>query len=157
MKYLCDQMLGTLAKWLRIFGFDTFYANSEMQDSELIDISKKEKRVLVTRDKDLLRRARKEKLRVIEIDSTHIDEQIKKVICQEEIDQTKVLSRCILCNSLLEEIEKEEVEKNVPRRVFDCNEKFWFCPNCKKLYWKGTHYENMIRKVKGFEKSKKAS
>ena len=51
MKFLCDQMLGTLAKWLRIYGFDTFYANRDISDSELLDISKKENRILITRDK----------------------------------------------------------------------------------------------------------
>ena len=147
MKYLCDQMLGTLAKWLRIFGFDTFYANSEMDDSELIDISKKEKRVLVTRDKNLIQRAKKEKIKVIEINTTDIDQQINKVINQVKIDTSLVLSRCILCNTKIDEIKKNEVEKKVPKRVFDSNEKFWFCPICKKIYWKGTHYESMLRKI----------
>lgn len=140
-------MLGTLAKWLRIYGFDTFYANSEMDDDELIDISKNEKRVLVTRDKNLLQRARKEKIKVIEINTTDINQQISKVLNQEKVDQTKVLSRCILCNSKIGEIKKEEVKQMVPKRVFEANEKFWFCKNCKKVYWKGTHYENMIEKM----------
>jgi len=54
MKFLCDQMLGTLAKWLRIYGFDTFYANYKISDEELIKISKDEKRVLISRDKELI-------------------------------------------------------------------------------------------------------
>jgi uncharacterized protein with PIN domain len=140
-------MLGTLAKWLRIFGFDTFYANSKMDDSELIDISKNEKRVLITRDKNLLQRAKKEKLKVIEINTTDINQQINIVINQVEINPSKALSRCILCNEELNDIKKDEVEKKVPKRVFDSNEKFWFCPVCKKIYWKGTHYNNMIKKI----------
>lgn len=148
MKYLCDQMLGTLAKWLRIYGFDTFYANSEMDDSELIKTSKNENRVLITRDKNLLQVARKEKLKAIEINTTDINEQIKKVLNQRKVDKSKVLSRCILCNTTIEEIKKDIVEKNVPKRVFLSNERFWFCPKCKKFYWKGTHYENMIEKIK---------
>lgn len=59
MKFLCDKMLGTLAKWLRIYGFDTFYANSEIDDEGLMEIAKKEKRVLITRDKDLIIKAKK--------------------------------------------------------------------------------------------------
>ena len=70
MKFLCDQMLGTLATWLRLFGFDTFYANSEIDDDELLDITKKENRTLVTRDKELTIRASKRKLQYIEINST---------------------------------------------------------------------------------------
>ena len=140
-------MLGTLAKWLRIFGFDTFYANSKMDDSELVDISKNEKRVLITRDKNLLQRAKKEKLKVIEINTTDINQQINIVINQVKINPSKALSRCILCNTELDEIQKDEIEKKVPKRVFNGNEKFWFCPICKKTYWKGTHYENMIKKI----------
>ena len=56
MKCFCDHMLGTLAKWLRIYGFDTAYANSEMDDDDIIRISKKEKRILITRDKNLTNR-----------------------------------------------------------------------------------------------------
>jgi uncharacterized protein with PIN domain len=59
MRLLCDQMLGTLAKWLRLIGFDTFYATKEMDDSELLQIAKKEKRIILTRDKELLVRGKK--------------------------------------------------------------------------------------------------
>ncbi len=148
MKFLCDQMLGTLAKWLRIYGFDTFYANSEIDDSELITISKKENRILISRDKKLLQRARRENLKTIEIKTTEINEQIVKAISDKKIDYSKVLSRCILCNTTVDEIKKHEVKGKVPKKVFDNNETFWFCPKCKKIYWKGSHYENMFEKIK---------
>ncbi len=148
MKFLCDQMLGTLAKWLRIYGFDTFYANSEIDDSELITISKKENRILISRDKKLLQRARRENLKTIEIKTTEINEQIVKAISDKKIDYSKVLSRCILCNTTVDEIKKYEVKGKVPKKVFDNNETFWFCPKCKKIYWKGSHYENMVEKIK---------
>ena len=54
MKFLCDQMLGTLAKWLRLLGFDTFYANDEIKDDILLLIAKKENRAIITRDKELI-------------------------------------------------------------------------------------------------------
>jgi len=154
MKYVCDQMLGTLAKWLRIYGFDTFFANSEMDDTELIDISKKEKRVLITRDKNLMQIARKEKLKVIEINTTDINQQINNVIAQVKVDPSKILSRCIMCNTEINEIKKEEIKEKVPKRVFEANENFWFCPKCKKIYWKGTHYKNMIEKINILKNSK---
>ena len=80
MKFLCDRMLGTCAKWLRIYGFDTFFARNDTSDEELIEIAKKEDRVLVTRDKNLTFTARRENIKVIEIKVIDIDEQIKKVI-----------------------------------------------------------------------------
>lgn len=151
MKFLCDQMLGTLAKWLRIYGFDTFYANSEIDDSELIAISRKENRILITRDKKLLQRARRENLKTIEIKTTEINEQISKAIGGREIDHSKVLSRCILCNTKVDEIKKYEVKGKVPKKVFDNNEIFWFCPKCNKIYWKGSHYENMVERINDIE------
>ena len=54
MKFLCDQMLGSLAKWLRILGFDTFYARRDLQDEDVLNIAKKENRVLITRDVELV-------------------------------------------------------------------------------------------------------
>ena len=152
MKFLCDQMLGTLAKWMRIFGFDTFYANGEIDDKELIDICLKENRILITRDKILIQIARRENLKTIEINTIDIDEQIKKVISDREIDLKKVLSRCILCNTVVDEIKKDEVKGKVPKKVYDNNEKFWICKKCDKIYWKGSHYENMIDKINEIKK-----
>jgi len=157
MKLLCDQMLGTLAKWLRIYGFDTFYANMEMDDSYIIDMCKKDERVLITRDKELIIRARKENLKTIGIKSIDINEQIKIIISKIEIDSKKLLSRCILCNSLVEDIKKSEVKEKVPERVYRNNDKFWYCKNCDKIYWKGSHFENMIEKINQIKKSIEAS
>lgn len=147
MKFLCDQMLGTLAKWLRIYGFDTFFVNSEMDDAKLMEITKKENRILITRDRNLIQSARRENLKTIEIKKTDINEQISTVLGDIKIDNKKVLSRCILCNTEIEEIKKGDIKTKVPKRVFDNNEKFWFCKKCNKIYWKGSHYEKMFEKI----------
>jgi len=147
MKFLCDQMLGTLAKWLRVYGFDTFYANHEMNDNDLLKIAKEEKRVLITRDKTLAQISKRENLKTLNIQTIDIDEQLKIVLKHVEINQDKILSRCLLCNSVIEEIKKEKIRDKVPPRVFKNNEKFWYCKKCNKIYWKGTHYINMIKKI----------
>jgi uncharacterized protein with PIN domain len=147
MKFLCDQMLGTLAKWLRIYGFNTFFVNSEMDDHKLLEIARKENRILITRDKNLIQTARRENIKTIEIKTTDIDEQISTILDDIKTDKTKVLSRCILCNTEVEEIKKEIVKGKVPEKVFISNEKFWFCKKCNKIYWKGSHYEKMFEKI----------
>jgi uncharacterized protein with PIN domain len=147
MKFLCDQMLGTLAKWLRIYGFDTFYANSEIDDSKLLDISKNENRILITRDKTLIQIACRENIKTINIKTKEIDKQISIVLSNIKLDKTKILSRCIICNSLIVEIKKKNVKGKVPERVFNNIEKFWFCKRCDKIYWKGSHYEKMVEKI----------
>jgi uncharacterized protein with PIN domain len=148
MKFLCDQMLGTLAKWLRIYGFDTFYASNIISDDKLIEISKDETRVLISRDKELIQIAKRENIKTIELKTTDIDEQIKAVLSGIKLDDSLILSRCILCNAEVEKLRKEEVKEKIPKRVFENNEDFWFCKNCNKIYWKGSHYEKMIEKIK---------
>ena len=147
MKFLCDQMLGTLAKWLRIYGFDTYFPKTEIDDKKLLEISKKENRILITRDKDLIYHARRENIEVIEIDKIDIDEQIAIVIKNFKVDNSKILTRCLLCNSLLNDIKKEKVKDKVPIKVFNNFDRFWFCKNCNKIYWKGSHYDKMIEKI----------
>lgn len=157
MKFLCDQMLGTLAKWMRIYGFDTFYANREMGDKELIYICRNENRILISRDKTLIKWAIRENLETIEIKTTDINEQIRKVLSNRQIDSKKFLSRCLLCNDLVYEIDKDEIKTKIPKKVYDNNEKFWFCKKCDKIYWKGSHFDNMIDKINEIKKSIKAS
>ncbi len=148
MKFLCDQMLGTLSKWLRIYGFDTFYVNSTISDDEIIMIAKKDNRCLITRDEELAFRVKKENIRLIYFKSVNLDEQINLVLKNLVIDKDKFLSRCLVCNSKISEIEKGIVRDKVPNKVFQTHEKFWFCNKCKKIYWKGSHYNNMFQKLK---------
>jgi hypothetical protein len=147
MKFLCDQMLGTLAKWLRIYGFDTFYASLSISDEELLKISKNEKRILITRDKELIYRCKREKINCIKIDSTDLDKQLSIVLNDLKIQKEKILSRCILCNSEISKISKTDIKNNIPTKVFQNHEKFWFCKKCDKIYWKGSHFENMLNKI----------
>jgi hypothetical protein len=151
MKWLCDQMLGTLAKWLRIYGFDTFYADATIDDDQLMNIAQKENRILLTRDKQLVYQARKASLQVVELKAVDLDEQLQQVLQGVTIDKSLILSRCCLCNTVLESIEKNDVEKKVPKKVFDHHDRFWYCVKCDKVYWKGSHWDNMfntINKVK---------
>jgi uncharacterized protein with PIN domain len=147
MKLLCDHMLGSLAKWLRIFGFDTFYPDALMNDNHILKIAKREKRLLISRDKELLMRGKKEQVDVLEIRTTNLTEQLNHVLNEIPIDTKKVLTRCILCNSVLDAVEKKEIKNHVPPKVFETRDDFWHCSVCEKYYWMGTHYENMIEKI----------
>jgi len=151
MKFLCDQMLGTLAKWLRVYGFDTFFANSILEDKDLIEIAKKEQRALITRDKTLAQVARRENLKVFEIKSTDIDEQLKQVLRDINVDEKQFFSRCLLCNSPISLIDKNKVKDKVPKLVYKNNQKFWYCSKCNKIYWKGSHHDNMLKKIKSMD------
>jgi uncharacterized protein len=155
MKILCDQMLGTLAKWLRIMGFDTFYANAEMSDEDLLNIAKGENRTIFTRDKELIIRGKKKNLNVIAIETTDLDLQLNHALKHVNIDEKSILSRCTLCNTVLDAVEKNKVQGKVPSKVFENNEKFWFCSRCNKFYWMGSHYNEMINKIDKIKKLQK--
>jgi uncharacterized protein with PIN domain len=133
-------------------GFDTFYANADMDDDELLQVAKKENRVVITRDKELMSKMKKQKLPVIELDVTDVDEQLKIVLKDIVVDPKNVLSRCSVCNTILDEIKKKDIQDKVPRRVFENNEKFWFCPKCDKIYWMGTHYDKIKNKIDELQK-----
>ncbi|MBE3121118.1 MAG: Mut7-C RNAse domain-containing protein [Thermoplasmata archaeon] len=147
MKLLCDHMLGSLAKWLRIFGFDTLYPDATTDDDLILQLAKHEKRLLISRDKELIIRGKKVKLEVLEIQTTDLHEQLAQVLTHIQIDCTQVLTRCTLCNTPLLSVEKKAVKTHVPSKVFETRDQFWYCAVCNKYYWMGTHYENMIEKI----------
>ncbi|MCX6671221.1 MAG: Mut7-C RNAse domain-containing protein [Euryarchaeota archaeon] len=147
MKLLCDHMLGSLAKWLRIFGFDTFYPDSTTNDDLILQIAHREERLLISRDKELLIRAKKTLVPVLEIQTTNLTEQLQQVLKKIPVDEEKILSRCTVCNTLLHSVEKETIKDKIPEKVFQTRNEFWICPSCSKYYWMGTHYENMREKI----------
>lgn len=150
MKLLCDHMLGSLAKWLRILGFDTVYPTATTSDDEILQIATSEKRFLLSRDKELIQRGKKAKLDVMEIHTTDLQKQLKQVLAFIRFDPPLVLTRCTLCNALLVSVGKKGLEARIPPKVFETRENFWYCPVCQKYYWMGTHYENMIEKIRTY-------
>ena len=145
MKFVCDEMLGTLAKWLRILGYDTAYVKN-MEDDEILKIAEKEDRIIITRDKVLAEKSEK----ALYIDEKDLEKQIEKVFkkLNLEIDEDKILSRCTLCNTPVTPIKKEKIEGKVPEHVWKTHEKFWICPKCKRIYWMGSHWNDMEEKIK---------
>ena len=147
MKLLCDQMLGSLATWLRFIGYDTFYTNGIISDQELLTIAKKEGRVLITRDKTLIIMAKKQHVEFIVIETISLDEQLRIVLTKKPIKDDRILSRCSICNTPLNSIEKHLVVDQIPPGVFEQHTLFWICPSCNKIYWRGSHYDKIMKKV----------
>jgi uncharacterized protein with PIN domain len=147
MKFLCDQMLGSLSNWLRFFGFDTVYIKNEIDDDALLNIAEKEGRVILTRDKELIIRANKKKLNVIDINTIDLDDQLRNVLRNIEIDKKIILSRCSICNSLLKKINKKEVKNRIPSKIYNSKDDYFYCEKCDKIYWMGSHYDKIIKKI----------
>ena len=153
MKFIVDSMLGRLARWLRLLGCDTLYY-PRIEDRRLIRIASEEDRVLITRDTRLVRmRGLKHFLLLHENDPF---EQLKKVIITFNLNpfelrkdgiETRPYSRCSLCNTLLQSVPKEQAKPYVPEYVYQTSESFKQCPTCGKFYWKGTHPEQLRKKL----------
>lgn len=146
MKFLADSMLGRLARWLRILGYDTTYL-SKGGDRELIESAQREERILLTRDRHL---GRDWTVKTFLVESELVDEQLKEVVCRFNLDAKRLFSRCPICNLELSKIEKDLLRDKVPEFVYKTYDKFWSCKSCGRYYWPGTHWENIKEKVKGF-------
>lgn len=145
-KFISDVMLGSLSKWLRILGFDTLYFK-DIDDNELIKISKQEQRILLTRDTRLIRRKMIDKY--ILVSSDDVLEQVKEVLKTLSMSSTlECFSRCAKCNGELFIVNKESVANNVPEYVFLNFDSFFKCRGCGKVYWEGSHIKSMNNKVK---------
>jgi hypothetical protein len=148
MRLICDAMLGKLAKWLRILGFDTLYER-EIKDRELIEKVRKTGRILLTADRRLaVRKILRGK--VILINSFFLKEQLKETIekLHLEIRREIFFSRCLICNSPLLPICKEKIKSRVPSYVYKTISSFSICPLCDKIYWSATHRERMVSRLK---------
>jgi uncharacterized protein len=136
-RFVADVMLGRLAKWLRIAGFDVLYSN-KYGDDELIAVSNREERILLSRDTRLL--VRRSVRKFIYLESEKIQEQIRQVFDNIRVAGLhSLLTRCLSCNELLEDTPRESVLENVPPFVYKTQRHFKTCPKCRKIFWAGTH------------------
>lgn len=149
VKFLADENVGKLGKWLRILGYDAAYY-SPASDAELAGRAIKEKRIILTRDHDFLERNLSQHCLLLE--STNPIEQLKQVIDTFNLTPTKdkIFSRCIKCNVPIERIDKTAVQNKVPPYVYQTREVFHRCPNCNSIYWSGSHIENIKSKLMPF-------
>jgi uncharacterized protein with PIN domain len=139
LRLLADGMLGTLAKWLRLLGYDTAYDNVAA-DPELARRARAEGRVLLTRDRELSTRRG---LRTVLIQAEVLEEQVREVQAALGPPPDPVLSRCAVCNTALELIAPADVASCVPPYVLRTQSDFRRCPGCGRVYWPGTHVEEM--------------
>ncbi|MEW6162829.1 MAG: Mut7-C RNAse domain-containing protein [Nitrospirota bacterium] len=137
LSFIADVMLGRLARWLRLLGFDTLYY-PDITDSRLLRVAKEQKRLILTRDTRLIKiKGIKDYLLIQANDSF---KQLLEVIETLNLKQFNLLSRCVNCNGLLTRIlDKSEIEDSVPQFVFLNFNLFLRCSDCGKIYWEGTH------------------
>jgi uncharacterized protein with PIN domain len=141
-KFVADVHLGRLTRYLRMMGFDVYYKN-DLSDEEIVKISLKERRAILTRDIGILKRTEVTHAYFIRTDK--VEKQTEEVIIRFDLQNEIIeFSRCLKCNELLKSIKKETIIKQLPPKVAQTQNEFYQCPSCKKIYWKGTHYQRML-------------
>jgi len=152
LKFMADQNVGKLAKLLRIMGFDTLFFDGE-DDANIVAIARAESRIILTRDTQIMKRrlVTSGQLKAVLIESDKPEQQMQQLINTLDLDrQAKPFTLCLECNELLLEKSKEEVKERVPPYVFKTQSQFMECPKCKRIYWRGTHWQAMTEKLKKF-------
>ncbi len=141
VRFILDVHLGKLAHYLRMLGFDSVYRN-DFKDEELVDGSIREDRILLSKDRDLL--ADESIQRSYLVRERLPRQQVAEVLKRFDLFGSCLpLQRCMRCNVILNKAEKENVLDRLPPRVKIAFHEFQECPACRRVYWKGSHYERM--------------
>ena len=144
-RFVLDVHLGRLAAYLRMLGFDTLYRN-DFDDSELADISIKEHRILLTCDKQLL--MRKQITHAYYVREREPQKQLLEILSRFDLyGQQQPFSRCMHCNGSIYLVTKKSIESHLMPRTREYYNEFWQCAKCRKIYWKGSHYQRMQKLI----------
>jgi hypothetical protein len=140
-RFVLDSHLGRLAAYLRMFGFDTLYRN-DYDDPTLADISVNEHRILLTRDRQLL--MRKQISHGYFVRATQPQKQLLEIISRFDLYSSQLpFTRCMHCNGNIMPVAKKKIMSHLMPHTIAWRNEFWQCNQCRKIYWKGTHYRRM--------------
>lgn len=144
VRFCADVHLGKLARLLRMLGFDTIYKTNFSKD-ELLKIAGDQSRYVLSKSPYFLKSAN---ITFYQIKSSDSYQQLKEVIDHFHLKPSfNSFSRCLYCNAVLEKKEKAEVTTSLLPQTKKHFTEFWQCPTCKKIYWKGSHYERMMKEI----------
>jgi len=144
VKFLVDSMLGKLARWLRMLGHDVTY-NVQLCDNELLEIARKENRVLLTKDLELYKRGASRGIDSLYVEGKTESQRLAKIAKRYGITLAinMDISHCPVCNTLLESASKDQLSGELEKNTYTYYDKFWKCPNCGQVYWQGAHWKQI--------------
>ncbi|MCD6279334.1 hypothetical protein J7J26_00985 [Candidatus Micrarchaeota archaeon] len=157
--YVMDIMLKKLTRWLRILGINAVYPPSE-DDDIIIEYAMKKNGVLVTSDKEMSHKAENKGVRVIFIQSQCFDNQLIEFVEKAgvELPNEPIERYCPICNGKLIRLTDQQIltfREKIPPKVSKYNKIFWMCDSCTRIYWKGTHYDEIVSKIKEIKRTLK--
>ena len=153
MLFFVDAMLGNIAKKLRLLGLDSEYV-SDINDSELLERSQNENRIIISKDQNLIKRAEKMDIQSIYITKENEIEQFQEIREKTHLEFNEIsgdVARCPKCNFTTSQIKKSEIIDKTSEKILEYHDKFWKCNGCDQIYWEGTHIKNLqefVKKIK---------
>lgn len=143
--FLCDAMLGSLARWLRFFGFDAVFLEPGLKDEVLAGRAEAEGRWLLTRDRELASAGPKTML----VRGDDLEDQLREVFGRLGLRPKPNLddARCAECNGELVDVSRDEVVEVTPPHVLVTAARFRRCTGCCRVYWPGTHGERILERM----------
>lgn len=144
-KFICDFMVQKLGRILILCGFDTNIIKKPISKDEIISIAESEKRIIITRNTGF-----KHSKQCFILKEQNSFFQFKKIITvlNLKIDISKFFTRCSSCNIVLEKIETDKIKDLIPPMTLKNTSEYFICKRCQKLYWKASHYDMFIKKIK---------
>jgi len=153
VKFIADNNVGKLARWLRLIGYDTLLFR-EKDDGQMIKTALSEGRVILTKDTQFMKRrlVTNGKLKTILIKQDDPKLQMQEVVKTMNLNyHFKPFSLCLECNQVLIARGKEEVKNLVPAHVFETQTQYTECPACHRIYWQGTHWQAMVNRLQDLQ------
>jgi uncharacterized protein with PIN domain/tRNA(Ser,Leu) C12 N-acetylase TAN1 len=146
-RFVVDQMLGPLAVWLRLLGFDSVYVRDE-PDTVLLRKASEEGRIILTRDVAL---SEARSVRTLFLESGEPDDQLVEVIegLGLRLSKDAMFTRCTICNRPVQRVNKESVKDRLPEVAYRLYDEFTACSHCDKVYWKGGQYDRILDRLAG--------
>jgi uncharacterized protein with PIN domain len=147
MRFICDDNLGKLTRYLRILGFDTLFY-STISDPDLLRIAALEERLLFTRNHNLSAKIHPFGIQIIDHDDPL--EQLKIVVTSLDLQiyPANLFDRCSRCNARCVQVDKSQITDEVFPYILKSHDNIKQCPTCKRYYWKGSHYKNILDTLK---------
>ena len=142
-RFFADAMLGRLARWLRILGYDTAY-EEDIEDADLVRRAVDERRIILTRDRLMPKEWRIEWIHLVKAEEPMA--QVREVADAFGLaEHARLFTRCSQCNAMLSDAAREEAAGHVPFDVLEAVESFRHSPDCNRYYWEGSHVKRIRR------------
>ncbi len=152
-KFIVDANVGKLARWLRMMGFDTYFFDG-LDDGMMVKRALAENRTIITRDSEFMKRRAitTHRVRAILVSGDNSELQMQAVLNELGlVDKATPFTRCLECNTQLNEMDREKAAGLVPERVYEIQDQYMVCPSCNRIYWRGTHWKSMNDKLLEFD------